>query len=39
MQREDWEKLDRLLGLEGFGGYYGTVEWGCVDFCVLKMVW
>ena len=26
MERKDWEELDRLLGLEGFGGYYDLVE-------------
>ncbi|GAH18533.1 unnamed protein product, partial [marine sediment metagenome] len=26
MKREDWDELDRLLGLEGFGGYYDLVE-------------
>ena len=26
MNREDWDELDRLLGLEGFGGYYDLVE-------------
>ena len=26
MNRDDWEELDRLLGLEGFGGYYDLVE-------------
>lgn len=26
MNREDWNKLDELLGKEGFGGYYDLVE-------------
>lgn len=26
MDREDWNKLDDLLSLEGFGGYYDLVE-------------
>jgi len=26
LNRDDWEELDRLLGLEGFGGYYDLVE-------------
>ena len=26
MKRKDWEELDRLLGLEGFGGYYDLLE-------------
>jgi len=26
MERKEWEELDRLLGLEGFGGYYDLVE-------------
>jgi len=26
MNREDWNKLDDLLGKEGFGGYYDLVE-------------
>lgn len=26
MERKDWEELDRLLGLEGFGGYYDLIE-------------
>lgn len=26
MKHEDWEKLDELLGKEGFGGYYDFLE-------------
>ncbi|MCK4349145.1 MAG: hypothetical protein KAW47_11075, partial [Thermoplasmatales archaeon] len=26
MNREDWNKLDELLGKEGFGGYYDFLE-------------
>jgi len=26
MKREDWDALDRLLGLEGYGGYYDLLE-------------
>ena len=26
MERKDWEELDRLLGLEDFGGYYDLIE-------------
>jgi len=26
MKHKDWDELDRLLGLEGFGGYYDLVE-------------
>lgn len=26
LSRKDWDELDRLLGLHGFGGYYDLVE-------------
>jgi len=26
LSKEDWEKLDGLLGKHGFGGYYDLVE-------------
>lgn len=26
MNHKDWEELDRLLGLEGYGGYYDLLE-------------
>jgi len=32
MDRKDWDELDRLLGLEGFGGYYDLVE--CIKYSV-----
>ena len=32
LSKDDWEELDRLLSLHGFGGYYDLVE-------CLKMVY
>lgn len=36
LSREDWDKLDDLLGKHGFGGYYDLVE--CLKMVLRKLV-